>query len=263
MSIDSSTAPAANATAETATTANNDGTGPNNITKRRILKATPPTALPDTTTFDGTTNVNKDDVLLSPSHDYISGSLEQSMTDQEMLQESIKADRKVRRQQVHDIQKSKRQQTVNERRYRKSPTPNPVQANPFSRFLSAFSVEPPVPSHKRVHEDDDIDTTHDQTSDEDDHDDNEKTSVDHVDTKRLRTSTSRFGEEDNNDDDSEKDKEEEESLAERFGQICLRPLEFLFSSSSSSPFSSWLVAGAAVATIAVVAAAKAGMKRRP
>ena len=70
--------------------------------------------------------------------------------DKELLEESIEHDRKQRLQQLSKQQKSKRQQAQEENRkgHKKIIL---AQANPFSRFLSAFSVEPEFPNHKRNH----------------------------------------------------------------------------------------------------------------
>lgn len=72
-------------------------------------------------------------------------------SDDELLQESLAQDKQQRLQKLQSEQKSKRNKAIEDRR--KLPDgerrKNSAKANPFSRFLSAFSVEPAFPSHKR------------------------------------------------------------------------------------------------------------------
>ncbi len=72
-------------------------------------------------------------------------------SDTELLQESLTKDKQERLQKLHSDQKNRRSKAVEERR-KGTPSPSEVQPNPFSRFLSVFSVEPQFPSHKRRYE---------------------------------------------------------------------------------------------------------------
>lgn len=77
-------------------------------------------------------------------------------SDDELLQESLNKDKQERLHKLQTDQKNRRNKAVEERR-KSPPTPNSssadvVQANPFSRFLSVFSVEPQFPNHKRRYE---------------------------------------------------------------------------------------------------------------
>lgn len=72
-------------------------------------------------------------------------------SDTELLQESLTKDKQERLQKLQSDQKNRRNKAVEERR-KTTPTPSEVQPNPFSRFLSVFSVEPQFPNHKRRYE---------------------------------------------------------------------------------------------------------------
>jgi len=72
-------------------------------------------------------------------------------TDAELLQESLTKDKQERLQKLQSDQKIRRNKAVEERR-KSPPPPSDVQPNPFSRFLSVFSVEPQFPNHKRRYE---------------------------------------------------------------------------------------------------------------
>eukprot|EP00428_Durinskia_dybowskii_P033756 CAMPEP_0170268218 /NCGR_PEP_ID=MMETSP0116_2-20130129/34037_1 /TAXON_ID=400756 /ORGANISM="Durinskia baltica, Strain CSIRO CS-38" /LENGTH=274 /DNA_ID=CAMNT_0010519377 /DNA_START=107 /DNA_END=931 /DNA_ORIENTATION=- len=75
-------------------------------------------------------------------------------SDAELLQESLTKDKQERLQKLQTDQKHRRNKAIEERR--KSPPSSSaasvVQPNPFSRFLSVFSVEPQFPNHKRRYE---------------------------------------------------------------------------------------------------------------
>jgi hypothetical protein len=140
---------------------------------RRIVKATPPTstggASGATTTTTTTTTApgdhhHPDDDQGDDDDDKhnasgTGGGADNSLgitTDEELLQDSIEQNRNKRMQQLAQKQKSDRQHVTDERRKQSAPVPR-AQANPFSRFLSAFSVESQFPSHKRkdYHDEDD------------------------------------------------------------------------------------------------------------
>mmetsp|Transcript_6859 Transcript_6859/g.10567 ORF Transcript_6859/g.10567 Transcript_6859/m.10567 type:complete len:284 (+) Transcript_6859:278-1129(+) len=99
-------------------------------------------------------------------------------TDEELLQDSIEQHRTERMRQLARKQKTDRQHVTEERRKQTAPIPR-AQANPFSRFLSAFSVEPEFPNHKRKEyednneEDDDLDLPPKKKRHNDDEDDDD------------------------------------------------------------------------------------------
>ena len=124
------------------------------IAKRRIVKGMlPPTT---TTATDLPPNEEEEEEesssLSQEEHHHSHVTMIVSNTnDQDLLQESIEQNRKQRLAKLGQQQKSKRNEKIQERR--KHPSENKVSAppNPFSRFLSAFSVEPQFPNHKRAH----------------------------------------------------------------------------------------------------------------
>jgi hypothetical protein len=78
----------------------------------------------------------------------------------EIQQESLEQHRQQRIAETVHHSKDKRTKLQQQKRREQSET-NKTQANPFSRFLSAFSVESKFPSHKRSYE-----TTPSEVSDE-------------------------------------------------------------------------------------------------
>ena len=123
---------------------------------RRIIKATPPTPTNETTAASSGAGAGG-----GPAPADIASSEETSNngnmgipSDDEILQDSLDQSRSKRMQKLQAKQKSNRQHVLDERRkgnYNKGITPKKPapQANPFSRFLSAFSVESEFPQHKR------------------------------------------------------------------------------------------------------------------
>lgn len=89
-----------------------------------------------------------------------------AQSDQELLEESLVKAKQIRLTKLQQDQKVKRNKAVDERRKgeqynakdgnggggKRSGGGIVAMANPFSRFLSAFSVEPKFPAHKRPYE---------------------------------------------------------------------------------------------------------------
>jgi len=77
-------------------------------------------------------------------------------SDEELLEESLVKDKQSRLTKLQQEQKAKRNKAVDDRRKGGSTEHHhhhsTSTANPFSRFLSVFSVEPQFPSHKRPYE---------------------------------------------------------------------------------------------------------------
>ena len=117
---------------------------------RRIVKATPPpssAAVVAAAPFEQ----DKDNDADSPSavlHSHASPIGANAAT--ELLEESIEknASKNKRLERVTNKQKSDREKLLQEKRRRQQPSNNEAQANPFSRFLKAFSVHA-NPTHKR------------------------------------------------------------------------------------------------------------------
>lgn len=125
---------------------------------RRVVKASPPpprepttTTRPTTTTSTTSSNKKKKDEE-EDHHDHALPKTAQS--DDELLQESLDKEKERRLLRLQRVQKSKRQTHVMARRREVDggASANKATANPFSRFLSVFSVEPSFPSHKRPYE---------------------------------------------------------------------------------------------------------------
>jgi hypothetical protein len=123
---------------------------------RRIVKATPPPSSKVAADADDSRNEkDKDNDAESPAvhHPPSLASPIGANAATEMLEESIeKNDSKNKRmERVTNKQKSDRERLLQEKRRRQQPgsdDKHQVQANPFSRFLSAFSVDT-NPTHKR------------------------------------------------------------------------------------------------------------------
>jgi len=137
---------------------------------RRIVKATPKVALTATTTTPAATPVTTTGTtgrgLETEKEERLHGLPKTAQSDQELLEESLDKDKQTRLTKLQHDQKNKRNKAVDERRRggdgsgsSSSTGPSPrrgsgivAMANPFSRFLSVFSVEPKFPSHKRRYE---------------------------------------------------------------------------------------------------------------
>jgi hypothetical protein len=113
--------------------------------KRRIIKAMPPTPTINTSVD------SKDGIMQSDEHHHQDETVITPSNDNETLQDSIDQDRQKRMQQLAADQKSKRSEKQAEGR--SQPHKIEAKANPFSRFLSAFSVDTKYPNHKRTHDD--------------------------------------------------------------------------------------------------------------
>lgn len=119
---------------------------------RRIVKATPPR--PSSEVVESLeSQKKKDDDVDSPAHVlHAHASPIGVNAATELLEESIEknASKKKSLERVTSKQKSDREKLLQEKRRRQQPIPNDdaVQANPFSRFLKAFSVDA-NPTHKR------------------------------------------------------------------------------------------------------------------
>ena len=148
---------------------------------RRIVKATPKVSMTTTTTTTtaaaattmATAIATTTTTLENEKEDRIHGLPKTAQSDQELLEESLDKDKQSRLTKLQHEQKNKRNKAVDERR-RGGDSSGPTGsgtgtstgtgdsrrrsgglvavANPFSRFLSVFSVEPKFPLHKRRYE---------------------------------------------------------------------------------------------------------------
>eukprot|EP00934_Nitzschia_sp_Nitz4_P001222 Nitzschia sp. Nitz4//scaffold109_size72162//51584//52345//NITZ4_005853-RA/size72162-processed-gene-0.18-mRNA-1//1//CDS//3329532784//1222//frame0 len=73
-------------------------------------------------------------------------------TDDDILKASMEQDKNKRLSKLQNDQKARRTKAVEERRKLPAAPTSSAQPNPFSQFLSAFSVQPKYPSHKRGYE---------------------------------------------------------------------------------------------------------------
>lgn len=131
---------------------------------RRIVKATIPS--PSTSEHDLTEKANgkSDDDDGKPTRYYLSPSDphtvpprgQGSAVARELDDEQYEESRQERIVTMEKRQRNKREQKMQERRNNPSTTATKktTEANPFSRFLSVFSVEPAHPEHKRAFEGD-------------------------------------------------------------------------------------------------------------
>lgn len=115
--------------------------------KRRIVKATKPSASDLNVSVEQTPSpVNDDDIPLSsdslkyPTMESPSVKKQYEEENQQRLKDRL-------RQDASSRQAKKRLET--KRRLKNGESSSTTTANPFSRFLSAFSVEPQFPEHKR------------------------------------------------------------------------------------------------------------------
>jgi len=137
---------------------------------RRIVKATPPSKVAANAETDGNGNGNgkeNNNDAESPAVHHHPPSLASPIganAATEMLEESIEKNhsKNKRMERVTNKQKSDREKLLQEKRRQKGGSSNAdnkkVQANPFSRFLSAFSVDT-NPTHKRKESNDAGDPT--------------------------------------------------------------------------------------------------------
>mmetsp|Transcript_62111 Transcript_62111/g.178716 ORF Transcript_62111/g.178716 Transcript_62111/m.178716 type:complete len:275 (+) Transcript_62111:136-960(+) len=116
------------------------------LNKRRIVKAGAPKAPAPGPTKEAA--VKKEEAEDAHPHDLP----KTAQSDQELLEETLSKSKQERLQKLQMDHKSRRQKAIQERRQKNSAPSSNVSANPFSRFLSVFSVEPPFPSHKRPYD---------------------------------------------------------------------------------------------------------------
>jgi hypothetical protein len=129
-----------------------------NPNRRRIIKGAAPKSS-SSSTHTSTTKEEEEEDGDQPAKSFNNNSTSSEDTvtvisdsnDEELLQESIANSRQKRMQRLAADQKSKRESKQSAGRTH----PNKIQAsaNPFSRFLSAFSVDTKYPHHKRAYED--------------------------------------------------------------------------------------------------------------
>ena len=123
---------------------------------RRIVKATPP---PSSSEVVSIAPRKDDDDNDAPAHVlHAHASPIGANAAKGLLEESIEknASKKKSLERTTNKQKSDREKLLQEKRRRKQPPKNEIKANPFSRFLKAFSVDA-NPTHKRKES---IDDTH-------------------------------------------------------------------------------------------------------
>lgn len=131
---------------------------------RRIVKATPPSKVAANAETDGKENNNDAESPAVHHHPPSLASPIGANAATEMLEESIEKNhsKNKRMERVTNKQKSDREKLLQEKRRQKGGSSNAdnkkVQANPFSRFLSAFSVDT-NPTHKRKESNDAGDPT--------------------------------------------------------------------------------------------------------
>lgn len=129
---------------------------------RRIVKVSKqkmPVAAGAATTSTGNSEEDEKDTSTLLRHHPIPKT---AQSDQELLEESLVKDKQSRLNKLQHNQKVKRNKAVDERRKgmvgkgssggEDGTSSGSFMANPFSRFLSVFSVEPKFPSHKRRYE---------------------------------------------------------------------------------------------------------------
>lgn len=123
---------------------------PTTAYRRRIIKATAP--VPSSTSTSVTASISSAESEDSSENNARSKkylTIISNSNDERLLQESIEQERAKRMQKLAADQKTKRGKQQQQRR--EKPHSINAKANPFSKFLSAFSVEPKYPSHKRAH----------------------------------------------------------------------------------------------------------------
>lgn len=134
---------------------------------RRIVKASPPVKL-DTTAQTASTGSTSSKPLKNTKDEEVEDNHVSTLPPvqsspsvyKENQQESLEQHRQQRIAETVHHSKDKRTKLQQQKR-REQPETNKTQANPFSRFLSAFSVESKFPNHKRSYE-----TTASEVSDE-------------------------------------------------------------------------------------------------
>jgi hypothetical protein len=117
---------------------------------RRIVKASTPQH-----TFESSqARVPNDDKDDSETKERVPLQPHYSLTDSPIRRERVKEDadstRMKRIESAKDHQAAKREKILQERRLNPKPPSDTPKANPFSRFISAFSVAPKHPEHKRA-----------------------------------------------------------------------------------------------------------------
>lgn len=149
------------------------------ISKRRIVKASKKTrdqrpSSPVIISSSTLSPSNESDGNEKQRHDLSVSALGKTQeSDAQLLQESLDAARQQRLLKLQSDQKNRRNKAIEDRRKHRKEASS-VQANPFSRFLKAFSVESEFPAHKRAHEvdgeDSDIDAKRPKLNNEEDDD---------------------------------------------------------------------------------------------
>ena len=119
--------------------------------RRRIIKATapPPSSASTSVTASISSAESGDDSSEHHSSSHQNTTIISKSNDEALLKESIEQGRAKRMQRLAADQKTKREKQQKQRR--EKPQLIEAKANPFSKFLSAFSVEAKFPSHKRAH----------------------------------------------------------------------------------------------------------------
>jgi hypothetical protein len=124
-----------------------------NSATRRIVKASKPHPSSDT---DGSLTIltDTDDNVTSGKHGVTKVIAESPAVARELEQEHTDELRKERLLDMAERLRTKREELLQQRRTNPKPIDDKalLQPNPFSRFLSVFSVEPAHPEHKRVFE---------------------------------------------------------------------------------------------------------------
>jgi len=128
-------------------------------TSRRIVKAAHPKPIVDTALIESQPNKQQDDEKdndkpLDGSWRPIPASVAENSPSiaRELDQEMAKKVKQERMQTAAERQRLKREKEKEERRKNQPHRQSNVKPNPMSRFLSAFSVQPQHPEHKRCFE---------------------------------------------------------------------------------------------------------------
>jgi len=172
FAADLSTPPMSNKTKSKMKVGNNT----QNSISRRIVKATPPSSSSSrpVTDDDNTNSKSKDNVDESkiggvlgthhvPTAATVLSSPKGANAANELLEESIEISKNKRMERATNKQKNDRERLLQEKRRqqcdgnREQQQKDQPKANPFSRFLRAFSLEAPNPKHKRKDSTDDCD----------------------------------------------------------------------------------------------------------
>eukprot|EP00527_Entomoneis_sp_CCMP2396_P007196 CAMPEP_0198146130 /NCGR_PEP_ID=MMETSP1443-20131203/27593_1 /TAXON_ID=186043 /ORGANISM="Entomoneis sp., Strain CCMP2396" /LENGTH=240 /DNA_ID=CAMNT_0043809977 /DNA_START=152 /DNA_END=874 /DNA_ORIENTATION=- len=150
-------------------TATNGSAAATTTSNRRIIKAVKPTPNPlEIPTPGGDEKKNGDDDV-DDSLDNSIGNMTKTIAEspsvaRELELENLEQQKQGRLEEMKNSQRAKREKRLEERRKKDgvgggdddggavAEKSNTAQPNPFSRFLSVFSVEPKHPEHKRAYE---------------------------------------------------------------------------------------------------------------